>query len=55
MSKPRRKAVAAITSCIVYLRVSTAGQSESGLGREGSHEGIEEWLETKHLCWGGIA
>jgi succinate-semialdehyde dehydrogenase / glutarate-semialdehyde dehydrogenase len=28
---------------------------ESGLGREGSKYGIEEFLEIKYLCMGGIA
>jgi acyl-CoA reductase-like NAD-dependent aldehyde dehydrogenase len=27
---------------------------ESGLGREGSKYGIEEFLEIKYLCLGGI-
>jgi acyl-CoA reductase-like NAD-dependent aldehyde dehydrogenase len=27
---------------------------ESGLGREGSKYGIEEYLEIKYLCIGGI-
>ncbi len=27
---------------------------ESGIGREGSHHGIEEFLEAKYLCMGGI-
>ena len=31
------------------------GMKESGIGREGSRHGIEEWLETKYLCWGGIS
>jgi len=31
------------------------GIKQSGLGREGSKYGIEEYLETKYLCMGGIA
>jgi succinate-semialdehyde dehydrogenase / glutarate-semialdehyde dehydrogenase len=31
------------------------GVKESGLGREGSKYGIEEYLEIKYLCIGGIA
>jgi succinate-semialdehyde dehydrogenase / glutarate-semialdehyde dehydrogenase len=31
------------------------GVKESGLGREGSKYGIEEFLEIKYLCLGGIA
>jgi succinate-semialdehyde dehydrogenase/glutarate-semialdehyde dehydrogenase len=30
------------------------GVKESGIGREGSKYGIEEWLEIKYLCVGGI-
>jgi len=30
------------------------GVKESGLGREGSKYGIEEFLEMKYLCFGGI-
>jgi succinate-semialdehyde dehydrogenase/glutarate-semialdehyde dehydrogenase len=30
------------------------GVKQSGLGREGAQEGLEEYLETKFLCIGGI-
>jgi succinate-semialdehyde dehydrogenase/glutarate-semialdehyde dehydrogenase len=30
------------------------GMKESGIGREGSKYGIEEWLELKYLAMGGI-
>ena len=30
------------------------GVKESGIGREGSKYGIEEWLEIKYLCMGGV-
>jgi succinate-semialdehyde dehydrogenase/glutarate-semialdehyde dehydrogenase len=30
------------------------GVKESGLGREGSKYGIEEFVEVKYLCFGGI-
>jgi len=30
------------------------GIKQSGLGREGSSYGIEEYLETKYLCMGGV-
>jgi len=30
------------------------GVKQSGLGREGGHDGIEEYLESKYLCLGGI-
>jgi succinate-semialdehyde dehydrogenase/glutarate-semialdehyde dehydrogenase len=31
------------------------GVKESGLGREGSKYGIEDYLEIKYLCVGGLA
>ncbi|MDP1634917.1 MAG: NADP-dependent succinate-semialdehyde dehydrogenase [Gallionellaceae bacterium] len=31
------------------------GVKQSGIGREGSKHGIEEYLEMKYLCFGGIA
>ena len=30
------------------------GVKESGLGREGSYQGIEDYLDTKYLCIGGL-
>ncbi len=30
------------------------GVKESGIGREGSKYGIEEYLEMKYLCLGGL-
>lgn len=30
------------------------GVKESGIGREGSHHGIDEYLELKYLCFGGL-
>jgi succinate-semialdehyde dehydrogenase / glutarate-semialdehyde dehydrogenase len=31
------------------------GVKQSGLGREGSSQGIDEFLEVKYLCCGGLA
>ena len=30
------------------------GVKESGLGREGSRHGMDEYLEIKYLCFGGV-
>ena len=30
------------------------GMKESGLGREGSHHGIEEYIELKYVIMGGL-
>lgn len=43
------------TGIISTAEVPFGGVKESGLGREGSHHGIEEWIEWKYLCWGGLA
>ncbi|MFY0686886.1 MAG: NAD-dependent succinate-semialdehyde dehydrogenase [Cyclobacteriaceae bacterium] len=31
------------------------GVKESGFGREGSKYGVDDYLEIKYLCWGGIS
>jgi succinate-semialdehyde dehydrogenase/glutarate-semialdehyde dehydrogenase len=30
------------------------GMKESGLGREGGHQGIDDYLDTKYVCIGGL-
>jgi len=30
------------------------GVKESGFGREGSKYGMDDFLEIKYMCWGGI-
>ncbi len=30
------------------------GFKESGIGREGARQGLEEYLETKYLAFGGV-
>jgi succinate-semialdehyde dehydrogenase/glutarate-semialdehyde dehydrogenase len=30
------------------------GVKQSGMGREGSHQGIEDYMDTKYICLGGI-
>ncbi len=39
---------------IATEHVPFGGVKQSGLGREGSHHGIEEYLEIKYLCLGDI-
>ena len=34
--------------------VPFGGVKQSGLGREGGRQGIEDYVETKYLCLGGI-
>jgi len=30
------------------------GMKESGIGREGSSQGVDDWVELKYLAMGGI-
>jgi succinate-semialdehyde dehydrogenase / glutarate-semialdehyde dehydrogenase len=44
-----------INTCLISSEVVPfGGVKESGIGREGSKYGIDEWLETKYLCIGGV-
>ncbi len=42
------------TGLISTSEVPFGGVKQSGLGREGSHHGIDDYLETKYLCLGDI-
>jgi succinate-semialdehyde dehydrogenase / glutarate-semialdehyde dehydrogenase len=46
--------VAANTGVFSYEGAPFGGVKESGIGREGSHRGIDEFLEVKYLCLGAI-
>lgn len=39
-------------SLISCCEAPFGGVKESGLGREGSADGLEEYMETKYLCFG---
>ena len=39
---------------ITTVEAPFGGFKESGLGREGGHQGIEDYLETKYVCIGGL-
>ena len=44
-----------VNTAIIATEVAPfGGVKESGIGREGSKYGIEEFLEIKYLCLGGI-
>jgi succinate-semialdehyde dehydrogenase/glutarate-semialdehyde dehydrogenase len=48
--------IVGVNSGIISNEVAPfGGIKQSGIGREGSHYGIEEYLELKYLCLGGIA
>ncbi|MCH7345873.1 NAD-dependent succinate-semialdehyde dehydrogenase [Pelomonas sp. CA6] len=42
------------TGLISVAEVPFGGVKQSGLGREGAHQGMDEYLETKYLCLGDI-
>jgi succinate-semialdehyde dehydrogenase/glutarate-semialdehyde dehydrogenase len=47
--------IVGINTGVVSTEVAPfGGVKESGIGREGSKYGIEEWLELKYLCMGGV-
>jgi succinate-semialdehyde dehydrogenase/glutarate-semialdehyde dehydrogenase len=47
--------IVGINTGIISTEVAPfGGVKESGIGREGSKYGIEEFLETKYMCMGGL-
>jgi succinate-semialdehyde dehydrogenase / glutarate-semialdehyde dehydrogenase len=42
------------TGAFSYEGAPFGGLKESGIGREGSHHGIDEFLEIKYLCLGAV-
>jgi succinate-semialdehyde dehydrogenase/glutarate-semialdehyde dehydrogenase len=44
-----------INTGLIYTEVVPfGGVKQSGLGREGSHYGIDDFIELKYLCFGGL-
>ena len=47
--------IVGINAGIISTEVAPfGGVKESGIGREGSKYGIEDYLEMKYLCLGGV-
>ena len=47
--------IVGINTGIISTEVAPfGGVKESGVGREGSHYGLDEFLEVKYLCMGGV-
>lgn len=47
--------IVGINTGIISIEVAPfGGMKESGIGCEGSHFGIDEFLEVKYLCMGGV-
>ena len=48
--------IVGINTGIISTEVAPfGGMKESGIGREGSKYGVDDFLEIKYLCMGGIA
>ncbi len=43
------------TPMIANESIPFGGVKESGIGREGSKYGLDEWLEIKYMCFGGLS
>jgi succinate-semialdehyde dehydrogenase/glutarate-semialdehyde dehydrogenase len=53
--KPVKEAKGEIAYAASFVRFyAEEARQESGLGREGSHHGLDEFLELKYLCFGEI-
>jgi succinate-semialdehyde dehydrogenase/glutarate-semialdehyde dehydrogenase len=47
--------VVGVNESLVFNEVAPfGGVKESGIGREGSHYGVEEYLDTKYVCFGNV-
>jgi succinate-semialdehyde dehydrogenase/glutarate-semialdehyde dehydrogenase len=42
------------TGLISNASAPFGGVKQSGLGREGSKYGLDEYIEVKYICFGGI-
>ena len=49
-----RRVLLCLGFVVLMMLVNLRGMKESGIGREGSRYGIDEWLEMKYLAMGGI-
>ena len=53
--EPLTKGIVGINTGAVSAAEGTfGGVKKSGLGREGGPSGLDEFTETKYLCFGGI-
>lgn len=55
VSEGLESGIVGINTGIISTEVAPfGGVKESGIGREGSRHGIEDFLEIKYLCYGGV-
>ncbi len=55
VSEGLESGIVGINTGVISTEVAPfGGVKESGIGREGSKYGIDEWLELKYLCIGGV-
>jgi succinate-semialdehyde dehydrogenase/glutarate-semialdehyde dehydrogenase/aspartate-semialdehyde dehydrogenase len=43
------------TASFTGAPIPFGGWKQSGLGREGSRHGLQEFMELKYVCFGGLA
>jgi len=46
--------IVGVNEGIISYELAFGGMKESGLGREGSHHGIEEFIELKYVIMGAL-
>jgi succinate-semialdehyde dehydrogenase/glutarate-semialdehyde dehydrogenase len=47
--------VVGVNESLIFSEVAPfGGTNESGIGKEGSRYGVEEYLETKYVCFGNL-
>ena len=55
MGEGLESGIVGINTGIISTEVAPfGGVKQSGIGREGSKYGIEEFLEVKYMCMGGV-
>ena len=55
MSEALEYGMVAVNEGILSTEVAPfGGVKESGIGREGASIGLDEYMETKYICLGGI-
>jgi len=55
MSEALEYGIVGVNTGIISTEVAPfGGVKESGVGREGSRHGIDEYLEMKYVCQGGL-
>jgi succinate-semialdehyde dehydrogenase/glutarate-semialdehyde dehydrogenase len=55
VSEALESGIVGVNTGIISTEVAPfGGVKQSGIGREGSKYGIDDWVEIKYVCWGGV-